>query len=618
MSNSNVGVLSDRPSFSLSTNRGDSNLATPGSSVLTTTPLDLAAQVPLRQSASSSSLAAEALPAPPSVGTNGLQAQYYEGHNFDTLKQTRIDRTVDFNWGSGSPDGAIASDHFSVRWTGQIQPRYSEAYTFYTTSDDGVRLWVNGQLLVDNWTDHSNTENSGAITLTAGQRYDIKLEYYEKGGEATANLLWSSFSQAKEVIPQSQLFSGMQIEPPMAAEVARTAYSFVDSIGVNTHIHYYDTAYGNYPLVKQRLQELGVRHIRDGGSDPTWIQRINDLASAGIRSTIVIDPNIGVGPNAAYDIKPPYYTAKQLVKDFLPTAVEAVEILNEFDISHYNGYSYKQVAVNSDNWPDYVRRFSRDTYTSIKSDPATQHIGVIGPSFVYGDSSIKVGDLKSWANYGNLHPYNYPSHPGDGNLQRDFATRSQPFGTLPMIATEAGYHTGIHSGRAVSETVQGKYMPRVFLENFNQGIHRTFSYELMDQWADYSNSEANFGLLRHDGSAKPAFTAQKNLIQLLSDAPTQFTPEALNYTLSGNTQNIHHTLLQKSDRDFYLVLWLEVPSTNQTVSQSVTLNLATPITQATTYLPNQSTTPTGQYTAPAQLTLEVPDAPLVVKLTPRT
>ena len=73
-----------------------------------------------------------------------------------------------------------------------MKPPVTGTYTFYTLSDDGVRLWVNGALVVNNWTDHAPTENSGTIALTAGQRYDIRMEYYENGGGAVARLLWSA------------------------------------------------------------------------------------------------------------------------------------------------------------------------------------------------------------------------------------------------------------------------------------------------------------------------------------------------------------------------------------------------------------------------------------------
>src|SRR6185295_1420017 len=122
----------------------------------------------------------------------GLSGQYFDNMDFTAPKLTRIDATVNFDWGSGSPDASIGVDTFSVRWTGQIQPKFSETYTFYTNSVDGIRLSINGQQIINNWTDHAPTEDIGTITLSAGQKYDIQLEFYENGGGAVAKLLWSS------------------------------------------------------------------------------------------------------------------------------------------------------------------------------------------------------------------------------------------------------------------------------------------------------------------------------------------------------------------------------------------------------------------------------------------
>lgn len=114
---------------------------------------------------------------------------------------------MNFNWGTGAPDPSIGVDTFSVRWTGFVQSPLSQDTTFYTTtSDDGVRLWVNGQLLIDNWTDHGPTENTGTIALTAGQKVPIRMEYYERTGGAAASLSWSTASQAKQIIPANRLF----------------------------------------------------------------------------------------------------------------------------------------------------------------------------------------------------------------------------------------------------------------------------------------------------------------------------------------------------------------------------------------------------------------------------
>ena len=88
-----------------------------------------------------------------------------------------------------------------------MQAPVSGTYRFTTVSDDGIRLWVNGVQVINNWTDHSSTTNtSNAITLTAGQRYTITLEYYERTGSATARLQWTYPGQAIQVIPQSRLF----------------------------------------------------------------------------------------------------------------------------------------------------------------------------------------------------------------------------------------------------------------------------------------------------------------------------------------------------------------------------------------------------------------------------
>ena len=137
---------------------------------------------------------------------HGLTGEYFDNMDFTGTKMTRTDPTVDYDWLSYAPPG-IGANTFSARWTGQVEAAYSEPYSFYTISDDGVRVWLNGQLIINNWTDHGPTENSSAqVTLVSGQRYDIKMEYYENGGGAIARLGWNSARQGTQIIPQSQLY----------------------------------------------------------------------------------------------------------------------------------------------------------------------------------------------------------------------------------------------------------------------------------------------------------------------------------------------------------------------------------------------------------------------------
>jgi PA14 domain-containing protein/Big-like domain-containing protein/malectin (di-glucose binding ER protein)/ASPM-SPD-2-Hydin domain-containing protein len=135
----------------------------------------------------------------------GLTGSYYDTRTFTNLKLTRLDPTVNFSWGSGSPSPQIGADTFSVRWTGFVRADFGETYTFFTTADDGVRLWVNGQKLIDDWTQHPPVEKSGSIALQAGQWYPVTLEYFEAYGGAVVTLSYASARTPKQIVPADHL-----------------------------------------------------------------------------------------------------------------------------------------------------------------------------------------------------------------------------------------------------------------------------------------------------------------------------------------------------------------------------------------------------------------------------
>lgn len=148
----------------------------------------------------------EAYEAGASPGT-GLTGTYYNGDAFQSYALTRADAAVDFNWGDGAPVAGVSADFFTVRWTGTVVPRFTESYTFYTTSDDGMRVWIDGQLVIDKWIDQGPTEwPSSPVALEAGRAYAIKVEFLEHWGGALAQLRWSSTSQLKEIVPQTRLY----------------------------------------------------------------------------------------------------------------------------------------------------------------------------------------------------------------------------------------------------------------------------------------------------------------------------------------------------------------------------------------------------------------------------
>lgn len=151
----------------------------------------------------------------------GLTAEYFSGTNLASLAFARVDTNINFNWGNASPGGGLPNNQFSVRWTGKIQPRYTEGYTFHLTADDGCRLWVDGQLIIDKWRDDTNSDVAGSIALIGGQQYDVRVEYFNDASPADTMLEWTSASQAREVVPQGVLFPANT--PPVLALASNAA-----------------------------------------------------------------------------------------------------------------------------------------------------------------------------------------------------------------------------------------------------------------------------------------------------------------------------------------------------------------------------------------------------------
>lgn len=132
---------------------------------------------------------------------------------------SRIDSSIHFNWVRNSPDRRISVDRFNATWTGFIEARYNETYTFEAKADDGIRVWIDNKLLIDNWEKHeegsesnvqSHAENKSAkstLKMQAGKKYAIKVEYFEDVLNASVSLFWHSKSQEKEVITPSAFYT---------------------------------------------------------------------------------------------------------------------------------------------------------------------------------------------------------------------------------------------------------------------------------------------------------------------------------------------------------------------------------------------------------------------------
>lgn len=142
------------------------------------------------------------------VGGNGtgLAATYYINQwDLTGTTYSRIDSTVNFSNNFGVP--GLNDEQFSVRWTGKFRSPVTGNVTFSTQSDDGVRLWINGTQVIDNWTLHgTTTDTASPIALVEGELYDIRMEFYERGGGEVAILQWAYTGQSTQVVPQTYLY----------------------------------------------------------------------------------------------------------------------------------------------------------------------------------------------------------------------------------------------------------------------------------------------------------------------------------------------------------------------------------------------------------------------------
>jgi beta-glucosidase len=124
-------------------------------------------------------------------GEHGLRGEYFDNQTFSgSPRIVRIDPQINFTWAMGSPDTLIPRDNFSVRWTGKLVAPSSGTYRIGASTDDGVRLWIDGKLLIESWFDRGATLDVATVKLEAGREYDLRIDYYENTGWSYAGLVW--------------------------------------------------------------------------------------------------------------------------------------------------------------------------------------------------------------------------------------------------------------------------------------------------------------------------------------------------------------------------------------------------------------------------------------------
>jgi hypothetical protein len=236
------------------------------------------------------------------TGGSGLNGSYYDNMDFTSLKAARIDASINFDWGTAPPD-ALGAGTYSVRWTGQVMAPESGTYRFSTRTSDGVRLWINGAQVINDWHDQATIRwnDSAPITLRAGQKYSLKMEYYDNANPATARLYWYMPSRTTAtILPQDLLFpiTGVVLTSPSngssfapGASVTLTA-DVSDVAGTVTNVSFYN---GTTLIGSDTTASYAVNWPNVTTGEFSLTAKATDSMGAVSTSTVVL---ITVGGNA--------------------------------------------------------------------------------------------------------------------------------------------------------------------------------------------------------------------------------------------------------------------------------------------------------------------------------
>lgn len=392
-----------------------------------------------------------------------------------------------------------------------------------------------------------------------------------------------------------------------------SAAGFRDSIGVNTHVGYTDTAYGNWSGVVSALQQLGVTHVRDllidngvSGYMQQWTSNVQAAAADGIHFDFVM-PEPGAQLGSVSDLV-------SMLAGPLRTAVESVEDPNEYDL-----------VDSSPSWATTLSAYDQGVATAVRSTPALSGVPVVGPSLVNSGSYQALGNQSQYLDEGNIHPYQ-AGMPSLSFIQQAVANEAAVAGSNKTVVTEFGDSNALGSVGGyppVSQKAAAIYILRTYLLDYMAGIPRSYVYELLNEHSDpgLTSTENNFGLLNSDLTPKPAYTALKNLLQTVGHpaAPASLTPISL--AISSRASSLRYLLLQTDATHYQLVLWNDVSVWNSVTRQDVTVSpvaatiSAPQVTAAGQVRPLVSGASSGVTVRSGSMSVSVQADPVILSLT---
>lgn len=408
---------------------------------------------------------------------------------------------------------------------------------------------------------------------------------------------------------------------------ARPAYDFVNAAGIVTHFNYPNSPYvTQYQQVKNALSELGIRHIRDNAGSTQGNTSYKDLwLTLGVRLLATIDYRSG--PTGAQRLDPTGIN-KELQDIKQQTGVAAITAFEGPNEPNLEGD-----RNNNDNWAEDTRIYQQRLMRAVRTDSALAAIPVVGPSIAYPETKQDdLGDMTGLSDQGNGHIYgNYWSFSQKMSSVMPKLRLSWPY--QPIVVTEFGWQRAYNSGKQyIDEDVYVKYVTRGMATVVARpDVRRGFIYQLVDDIYDpnFTDGAAHHGLIDFNLQKKPGFYSVRNIMRILCDNAMTSSAGSLGFTLSGSLGYVKQLLFRKNNGAFYLLLWQERPSYlsgGKVVipPEPVSVAFADPLSLVRMYQPSNPSgnlttayLPLQTWTAPSNLTVDVPDHIVVLEIVPQ-
>lgn len=400
------------------------------------------------------------------------------------------------------------------------------------------------------------------------------------------------------------------------SNAAATASSFIQGLGVNTHLNYGDTAYANSQNVLADLTYLGFTRVRDHtpALDATSMAPYALLAGHGFRFDLD-------APSGAVDLKGFVSQLKGFAAK-LPGALASIEGANEVNLwpVTYNGLS--GIAAGA--------ALQKALYAAVKADTQLAGIPVINTTLGGASQAqyAELGDLSSSCDFGNAHIYPQGTQTPSDYIAANVTWETHDTPGKPTVITEGGYFTmpGVATWEGVSPDVQARYTLDYVLDAAVQGAPATYLYELLDERLEAGNTdrEQHFGLFYNNNKPKPAATALHNLSTILADPDSHAaTGTGIGYTVSKLPTSAHATELVKASGVSDVIVWAEPSIWNQATASAVaapvsnvTVNFAVTVQSVQVFDPLLGTAPIARLAGVNSVALALTDHPLIVEVSP--